>query len=43
MSHNEFARLLEDDDEGDLIGLPAAARPEGRPSARERAAIRWTT
>jgi integrase len=43
MSRSEFARLLEDDDEGDLITLPAAARPEGRPSGCERAAIRWTT
>jgi hypothetical protein len=43
MSRSEFARLLEDEDEGDLITLPAAAGPEGRPSARERAAIPWTT
>ena len=43
MSRSEFARLLEDDDEGDLITLPATPRTTNRPSVRERAAVRWAT
>jgi len=43
MSRSEFARMLEPDDDGNVIRLPAAARSDGQRSARERAAMRWAT
>ena len=36
MRRSEFARLLEDDDEGDLVTLPAISR-SGRPAFSPRA------
>ena len=43
MGRSEFARMLEPDDDGNVIRLPAAARSAGRLSALDRAAIRWAT
>lgn len=44
MSRSEFARLLDTNGDPNVITLPAAASsPAARPSARERAAIRWAT
>jgi integrase len=44
MSRSDFARLLDADDDPNVITLPAAASSAaGQLSARERAAIRWAT
>jgi hypothetical protein len=44
MSRSEFARLLDTNDNPNVVVLPAAATTAARPrSARERAAIRWAT
>jgi hypothetical protein len=44
MSRSEFARMLEPNNDDNVITLPAAARTPAHPlSARERAAIRWAT
>jgi hypothetical protein len=44
MAGSAFAGLLDPDDDGTVIVLPAAVDPGGEDlSARERAAIRWAT
>jgi hypothetical protein len=44
MAGSAFADLLNRDDDGTVIVLPAAVEPGSeRLSARERAAIRWAT